>query len=32
VDVAKRRAVRACLVLVGDGDEVRTSLSQRASG
>jgi D-hydroxyproline dehydrogenase subunit gamma len=32
VDVAERRAVRACLVLVGDGDEVRTSVSRRASG
>jgi hypothetical protein len=32
VDVAERRAVRACLVLVGDGDEVRINVSRRASG
>ena len=32
VDVGDRRAVRACLVPVGDGDEVRTSVSRRAAG
>ncbi len=32
VDVDDRRAVRACLILVGDGDEVRTSRSPRAAG
>jgi hypothetical protein len=32
VDVGDRRAVRACLVLVGDGDEVHTSQSPRAAG
>ena len=32
VDVGDRRAVRACLVLVRDGDEVHTSTSRRASG
>jgi len=32
VDVAERRAVRACLVLVGDGDEVRINVSRRAPG
>jgi len=31
VDVGDRRAVRACLVLVRDGDEVRTSTSPRAA-
>ncbi len=30
VDVGDRRAVRACLVLVRDGDEVRTSLPEGA--
>ena len=30
VDVDDRRAVRACLVRVRDGDEVHTSMSQRA--
>jgi predicted molibdopterin-dependent oxidoreductase YjgC len=29
VDVADQHAVRACLVLVQDGDEVHTSTSQR---
>ena len=32
VDVGDRRAVRACLVRVRDGDEVRTSTSGRAAG
>ena len=32
VDVGNRPAVRACLVLVRDGDEVRTSMSRRAAG
>jgi len=32
VDVGDRRAVRACLVLARDGDEVRTSTSVRAAG
>jgi hypothetical protein len=32
VDVGDRPAVRACLILVGDGDEVRTSTSWRAAG
>jgi hypothetical protein len=32
VDVGSRPAVRACLVLAGDGDEVRTSTSRRAAG
>jgi predicted molibdopterin-dependent oxidoreductase YjgC len=32
VDVGGRPAVRACLVLAGDGDEVRTSTSRRAAG
>jgi hypothetical protein len=32
VDVGSRAAVRACLVLVGNGDEVRTSTSRRAAG
>lgn len=32
VDVGDRRAVRACLVLARDGDEVRTSTSRRAAG
>jgi predicted molibdopterin-dependent oxidoreductase YjgC len=31
VDVDDRRAVRACLVPVRDGDEVRTSMSRRAA-
>jgi hypothetical protein len=31
VDVGGRRAVRACLILVGDGDEVRTSVSPGAA-
>jgi predicted molibdopterin-dependent oxidoreductase YjgC len=31
VDVDDRRAVRACLVLVRDGDEVHTSMSRRAA-
>ena len=30
VDVGDRRAVRACLVLVRDGDEVRTCLPEEA--
>jgi D-hydroxyproline dehydrogenase subunit gamma len=29
VDVGDRRGVRACLVLVRDGDELRTSTSRR---
>ncbi len=32
VDVGDRRAVRACLILVGDGDQVRTSRAPRAAG
>jgi predicted molibdopterin-dependent oxidoreductase YjgC len=32
VDVGERRAVRACLVRVRDGDEVRTSTSGRGAG
>ncbi|HEY0934112.1 MAG TPA: (2Fe-2S)-binding protein [Trebonia sp.] len=32
VDVGGRQAVRACLVLVGDGNEVHTSRSRRAAG
>lgn len=32
VDVADRPGLRACLVLVRDGDEVRTSTSGRAAG
>ena len=32
VDVGDRRAVRACLILVRDGDQVRSSLSPRATG
>ena len=32
VDVGDRRAVRACLVPVQDGDEVHTSTSRRAAG
>jgi hypothetical protein len=32
VDVGDRCGVRACLVLVRDSDEVRTSTSQRAAG
>jgi D-hydroxyproline dehydrogenase subunit gamma len=32
VDVGDRRAVRACLVPIGDGDEVHTSQSPRAAG
>jgi hypothetical protein len=32
VDVGDRQAVRACLILVGDGDEVRTTTSRRAAG
>jgi hypothetical protein len=32
VDVGDRRAVRACLVPLRDGDEVRTSTSRRAAG
>ena len=32
VDVGGRRAVRACLVPVRDGDEVRASGSRRAAG
>jgi predicted molibdopterin-dependent oxidoreductase YjgC len=32
VDVDDRRAVRACLVPVRDGDEVRTSTSGRGAG
>jgi predicted molibdopterin-dependent oxidoreductase YjgC len=32
VDVDDRRAVRACLVPVRDGDEVQTSTSPRAAG
>jgi len=31
VDVGDRRAVRACVVPVRDGDEVRTSTSRRAA-
>ena len=31
VDVDDRRAVRACLVPVRDGDEVHTSVSRRAA-
>jgi hypothetical protein len=32
VDVGDRRAVRACLILVRDGDQVRSSLARRATG
>jgi D-hydroxyproline dehydrogenase subunit gamma len=32
VAVDDRRAVRACLILVRDGDEVRSSRPQRATG
>ena len=32
VDVGDRRAVRACLILVRDGDQVRSSLPRRATG
>jgi hypothetical protein len=32
VDVGGRPAVRACLVPLGDGDEVRTSMSRRTAG
>ena len=32
VDIGRRPAVRACLVLVRDGDEVRTSASRRTAG
>jgi D-hydroxyproline dehydrogenase subunit gamma len=32
VDVGEQCAVRACLVLVRDGDEVRTSSARRAAG
>ena len=32
VDVGDRLAVRACLVPVQDGDQVRTSTSRRATG
>jgi hypothetical protein len=32
VDVGGRRPVRACLILVGDGDKVRTGVSRRAAG
>jgi D-hydroxyproline dehydrogenase subunit gamma len=32
VDVGDRQAVRACLILVRDFDEVRTSMSRRAAG
>ena len=32
VDVGERRAVRACLVRLRDGDEVRTSASGRGGG
>ena len=32
VDVGDRQAVRACLLLVRDGDEVRTGMSRRAAG
>jgi hypothetical protein len=31
VDVDERQAVRACLVLLRDGDEVRTSTSRRVA-
>jgi predicted molibdopterin-dependent oxidoreductase YjgC len=31
VDVGDRRAVRACLILVRDGDQVRSSTSRRAA-
>jgi predicted molibdopterin-dependent oxidoreductase YjgC len=31
VDVGDRHAVRACLIRVRDGDEVRTSTSRRAA-
>jgi hypothetical protein len=31
MDVDERRAVRACLIPVRDGDEVRTSTSRRAA-
>jgi D-hydroxyproline dehydrogenase subunit gamma len=31
VDVGDRQAVRACLLLVRDGDEVRTSMSRRTA-
>jgi hypothetical protein len=31
VDVDDRRALRACLVLVRDGDELHTSTSRRAA-
>ena len=32
VDVGDRRAIRACLTPVRDGDDVRTSTSPRAAG